>query len=240
MKSVVWHIQDVDLAQDERRLQPPRIWKKEFYDKKGSLLRQENYDSMGALSIEKTISSNLKGKIAVSKYANKDCFYQQYDRFGKVMEEYCLDENDKLKKRWTYKWDKKNRKNHASIFGEDGTLEGQAEWYYDNRFLVIRKKDIPNTEMEVVFDYDYNGRLSRREQIQYKQNDRWITSYKEGREIKREVFTLENKLTHLRTYQYEFDDHGNWTLQKKMDCSLPDQEPFEIVSQVITREISYY
>jgi len=241
VRLVEWSVQEMDKKGNEIVWREKNLWKKEHYDNRGSLVLREQFNA-GTLSLSTSFEANRLGKLAISKYfdktGEKSRFYRQFNHQGKVIDEKSVSSDGGLLKTWVYKWDNDENKDTVSVYDADGSLTGSAEWYYDDLFRVIKKID-PKI-MEVLFEYDEQWRIKRKEKIQYKYNDRWVITFKHGREDKSESFILNGEQKMLCVYKYEFDDQGNWIKQTTIAQPLPGAEWPEQACKKIHRKISYY
>lgn len=243
VKSVRWEIQEFDMVDGEKIWRSPRLWRSIEFGKDGKMSKETLY-SGGRVSSEKTFEKNETGILAVTEYSNisgeKQRFFRQYNAYGKILREWTEDGEGNAIKKWAFYWDEKDRKDDVFAYDADGSLRGQAEWFYDERFRVIRKQDVSKNEMEVLYEYDDRGRIKRKEQIQYSRGDRHVFIFEDGREISHETFDLDKHLKYRFTYNYENDNRGNWVKQIEIAQPIPGQEWAANEAQRKSRTIEYY
>lgn len=244
VKSVEWTIQDIEAGKDVTSWQNSRLWKKVSYDRTGNKIQEDYYGEEGYSRSTITYPDRVPGKTAVrenlSSNGEKTFFYRQFDTKGKVVNERYTKADGQIIRQWIYTWDEKAKKDDVSIYGSDGKLESRAEWYYDSQFRVIRKRDVPNPKLEVLYEYGDDGHLRRKEQIQYQEEKRWITVSENGRDTESETRSIDGTLLDRQAYRYKFDDRGNWIEQTKIFHSLPGRETFESERHKVIRAIEYY
>ena len=243
VKSVRWEIQEFDMVDGEKAWRSPRLWRTIEFGEDGNMSKETFYSDIGVSSV-KTFEKNKIGLLATTVHFNIDGeeqrFCRQYNADGKIVFEWTQDAQGAMVKKWDFQWDEKDRKDVVSVYNADGSLRGRAEWFYDDNFRVIRKRDVSKGEMEVTYEYDELGRIEQKEQIQYSRGDRHVSKFENGREILSETFDLDKNLKYRFTYKYENDDRGNWLKQTTIAQPIHGDEWAADEVKKITRTIEYY
>ncbi len=244
VRLVKWWIQELYGNRGVNAWSDKTLWKKEHYDNRGNLVLREQFND-GVLTSSNSFETNSQGKMSITKYfdmtgktGEKSRFFRQYNHQGKIIDEKSVSSDGDLLRTWVFKWDGDEKKDTVSVYDADGSLTGVAEWFYDDLFRVIKKID-PKI-MEVLFEYDEQWRIKRKEKIDYLNKEKLVMIFEDGRQVKDEFFPLDGELKMLCVYKHEFDDQGNWIKQIQIIQPLAGDDWPKQECKKIYREISYY
>ncbi|RJP26191.1 MAG: hypothetical protein C4527_15860 [Candidatus Omnitrophota bacterium] len=219
-----------------------QLWKTVTYDKIGNLVIEE-YDTNYQAHIHDRYGRCIQTIFFNWNHCCEKKFYKTYDRAGNCMEERYVNADGQLIQKWTYQRIQEKNMDTVAVFDADGVMTGQSEWYYDDRGLVIRKTTLNPSDLECLFSYDESGRLVRKEQLSRdpqsdeEEETHVVILYEDGRETRWESQRKDGKLIHYRTYDYQFDEHGNWIVQTTVTHTAGD-EPLEM--ERMDRTILYH
>jgi hypothetical protein len=243
VRLVEWSVQEMDKKCKDFVWREKSLWKKEHYDNCGNLVLREQFNA-GVLTSSNSFETNSQGKMSITKYfdmtgknGEKSRFLRQLNHQGKIIDEKSVSSDGDLLITWVFKWDNDEKKDTVSVFDADGSLTGTAEWYYDDLFRVIKKK---SKTMGVLVKYDEQWRIKRKEKIDYRNNEKLVMTFKDGRQVKDEFFPLDGELKNLCVFKHEFDDQGNWIKQTQIILPLPGDDWPKQECKKIYRGISYY
>lgn len=190
------------------------------YNESGNLLEEARYNANGELWWTEIYKYDDKGnKIEKTIYYNgkldRTVTYKN-DIQGNQTEETRYNANGKLIEKNSYEYGTEGNPIEYAIYNSDGNSKGR-------------------------YTYEYNDQGNQTEEAKYYADGKlaWKETYKYsdlGYKIEEARYDADGKLGWKHTYQYEqCDKKGNWT---KRICKIEVKD--NKVTQIITREISYY
>ena len=194
---------------------------KYVYDSQNNLIQNYIYDSYGDLDKKIIYKNDNKGnKIEELIYDENDSLIKKYtyvyDLRGNLKKEFEYNPQG-LKSKKTYKYDLKGNLKKEKFYRSNGELDGKYIYKYDSQGKVIAKywfttKVWLTLKLTYKNTYKYNSQGDLIEEILYKNDG-----------------SIENK----RSYEYEYDNQGNWIRAIEYDTKEKPQ-------YIIIRKIEYY
>lgn len=189
------------------------------FDEKGNLTERRGYNQDESLSFKTNYKYNDKGyKTELSVY-NPDGSLRyktifKTDELGKIIEEYGYDSEGSLERVEKHEYNDNGKIIETKSYKPDGTLFTQMTHKYDEKGNTIERcLRLPNLE-----EYDIKN--------VYKHDDK-------GNVIEENLFHASNNISSKKTtYEYEFDQSGNYIKKIVFENGVP--------KQVVEREIEYF
>ena len=193
------------------------------YDKRGNRIKVIHYYSDGTKGMKNTYKYNKKGNIIEEHWLNPKTYdtkitYKLDDKGNRIE----ANLNGKLKWKWTYKYDEKGNIIEKIKYNSNDSLIDIDTYKFDEQNHKIEStKHYPYSKRKLIFNYitkfDNNGNPFKK--IFYTSHS-WNVSQSQGR------------LRWKKTYEYEFDNKGNWTQMIVFVDGVP--------KYIYERKIEYY
>lgn len=202
-----------------------------LYDEKGNRIKEESVDDKGEIQRRRLYHYENNRLVSYKENfsdADGDSYDIIYDSDGEILEKTSVTDDFFIKEK--YKYDKKKLPSETCLFNEDGDTTFVSYFAYnedDTPRCVIMLFPNQVAKMSVVMEFTYSGDLKTIKTSSVFTED-FINkiSAKENRII--EYIDKENTYT----YEYNFDDHGNWTEQVEYKNTIP--------ILIRTRDITYH
>lgn len=180
----------------------------------------------------------------------------KHDGFGLTTLEQIVDNNENIIGRTYYSYDAQNTLKETWVEDADRQIESRTLLRYDGQGRLIQrslndaagniyKREVftyegNNVSKKVVFDR--TGKKMQEWRYEYDENNEPVSQtlfdYSEA-----DYYTPEKGVNgspepemYITIFQYEYDDHGNWT--RRTESELEDGDPK--MQYIVTREIEYF
>ena len=200
-------------------------------------VRSYQYGDSGALESERSEHRELDEFGFAWSY--------RYDRNGNVLRERYEQNHTDFSIDITYEHDGNKRIIESRQTDSFGRPYGKNEYAYDQanqqtRNLIDQKGVITGFLNE--YTYDREDRLTS--SVRFDLKGTWQSAsrsaYDErGNQIEYSILNKDGSYSTKTTYQYEYDDPGNWTVSSRF-VSDNVNERYDIIQQTITRDITYH
>ena len=193
-------------------------WKMDFFE----------YDDAGNMIFEGRCEEFNEEKPCECQKKHLDHGYE-YDENHRMTREYLIGDWKPNGWDYHYQYDSAGREIEYTSYetrGDERTFTTQVVSSYDSSGRIVRKEALRGSFLinEAIFNYS-NVVMQQWEYDAYG-NIVWIKAYYN-----------KNKPFKVVKYEYEYDDHGNWT---KRCCREGDSEDDLTLTETVEREISYY
>ena len=167
----------------------------------------------------------------------------KHDGFGLTTVEQIVDNNENVIGRTYYSYDAQNVLKEMWVEDADRQIESRTLVRFDTQGRLVQrslndaagniyKREVftylgNNVDKKLVFDR--NGRKMQEWRYEYDENNEPVSqTLYDYSEAEPEMF--------ITIFQYEYDDHGNWT--RRTESELQDGDP--VMQYIVTREIEYF
>lgn len=167
----------------------------------------------------------------------------KHDGFGLVTVEQIVDNNENIIGRTYYSYDAQNVLKEMWVEDADRQIESRTLVRFDPQGRLVQrslndadgniyKREVftyigNNVDKKVVFDR--NGKKMQEWRYEYDENNEPVSqTLYDYSEAETEMY--------ITIFQYEYDDHGNWT--RRTESELVDGDP--VMQYIVTREIEYF
>ena len=166
------------------------------------------HDGFGLTTVEQIVDNNenVIGRT-----------YYSYDAHNVLKETWVEDADRQIESRTQYRFDAQGHLMQRSINDANGNIFKREVYTYSGN----------NVEKKVVFDR--SGKKMQEWRYEYDENNQPVSqTLYDYSEAEPEMY--------ITIFQYEYDDHGNWT--RRTESELIDGDP--IPQYIVTREIEYF
>lgn len=193
-------------------------WRMDFFE----------YDDAGNMIFEGSCEEFNEEKPCECQKKHLDHGYE-YDENHRMTRNYLIGDWKPNGWDYYYQYDSAGREIEYTSYetrGDERTFTTQVVSSYDSSGRIVRKEALRGSFLinEAIFNYS-NVVMQQWEYDAYG-NIVWIKAYYN-----------KNKPFKVVKYEYEYDDHGNWT---KRCCREGDSEDDLTLTETVEREISYY
>ena len=180
----------------------------------------------------------------------------KHDGFGLTTLEQIVDNNENIIGRTYYSYDAQNTLKETWVEDSERQIESRTLLRYDAQGRLLQRSlndAAGNSYKREVFSYegnnvskkvvfDRNGKKMQEWRYEYDENNEPVSQtlydYSEAYKGKENpsYFDEAEPEMYITIFQYEYDDHGNWT--RRTESELEDGDPK--MQYIVTREIEYY